>query len=91
MDVEQLRRERDELAETLEDLMDHQNGPPLPTYEKRWTEIMERGRKLIDTLTHAHDRLKGCTCRAYCPASCKGECGCKVCREAWADDQSFPD
>ena len=30
-------------------------------------------------------RLDGCTCPQTCDSACKGECGCKVCHDAYQD------
>ena len=37
-----------ELMACLRDLHDHQNGPPLPSYEKPWTDAMEQAEKLLE-------------------------------------------
>lgn len=36
-----------QLEETLELLVDHQNGCPLPKYEKEWTRAMALAQKLL--------------------------------------------
>lgn len=36
-----------ELAETLRDLHDHQNGPPLSKYEKEWRATMDKAISLL--------------------------------------------
>lgn len=41
-------RENNELLEVLEDLVDHQNGCPLPSYEEGWTAAMEKAEKLLE-------------------------------------------
>lgn len=39
--------ERDKMKDCLEDLVDHQNGPPLPSLAKRWREIMDTAAVLL--------------------------------------------
>jgi hypothetical protein len=45
--VNPLQTEIGDLREALSDLMDWQNGPPLPTYTKGWTAAMERAEALL--------------------------------------------
>ena len=40
-----------ELIEALQDLVDWQNGPPLPSYVKGWTESMEKATAAIAKAT----------------------------------------
>ncbi len=53
--VVELSKRLPEVLAALEDLMAWQNGPPLHTYEKGWTEAMERARALIANLQQAQD------------------------------------
>ena len=39
---DRLVEEHMRLAEVLRDLHDLQNGPPLPSYEQEWDEVMKR-------------------------------------------------
>ena len=45
-----LLNQHSKLADCLGRLMDVQNGPPLPKYEKEWAEVMENAWKLLDGL-----------------------------------------
>jgi pyrroloquinoline quinone (PQQ) biosynthesis protein C len=38
---EKLQDKIDELRDALENLVDEQNGPPLPTHARRWHRAME--------------------------------------------------
>jgi hypothetical protein len=44
-----------QLATALQMLRDHQNGPPLPSYEAGWTKAME----LTDAALAALDAARG--------------------------------
>jgi hypothetical protein len=46
-EIELLRKERDRLRETLQELVDWQNGPPLVTYTDGWNKAMEKARAAL--------------------------------------------
>ena len=37
------------------------------------------------TLQVEQMRLESCTCKESCPPVCRGQCGCAVCKDAYAD------
>ena len=71
-------------------------GRPLPKGYREVVEDVLRDRAILrdgfDKKTELHFletvsslRQPGCTCRDDCPTACKGECGCEVCHNAYAD------
>lgn len=45
--IEELEVQRDALADALRHLRDFQNGPPLPSYEKDWTEAVAKADAIL--------------------------------------------